>query len=186
MTKLCLIILLTLVGTLSRKCEKNSKPDIVIWSPNTKLTWNDFQGKENILPFTLAESAVDFQLEYKIKNDRLVSFDVRCVLAKSRSWHSDTSGYALIHEQKHFDLGEIYSRQLRRELRKMVGIGEFVSEKRMQELLDLYSDKLSKRQKLYDEETTAPIRPERQTFWNQLILQELEELNEYARNKSNK
>lgn len=90
--------------------------DQVLWSPDRRLSWEDFKAmpdEENPHhALTAANLAVNARC---LKNG--FSYQVSCVFLPTQSWTKNTKSEKLLkHEQLHFDLTEIHARLLRKKL----------------------------------------------------------------------
>jgi len=90
------------------------------WSADRKLTWDDFKGEPDTanFPNTLALTNSGFGYESGINMFKDGQVFVQSVFNTNLSWvvPEGRNDYVLRHEQIHFDITEIYSRKLRKEL----------------------------------------------------------------------
>lgn len=110
-----------------------------------------------------------------------VKLTIQSVFNEDRSW-KDTkriTDYVLVHEQKHFDIAEIFARKLRKEVSEKVRTsGEFNTY-----FQAIYKKTLRDYQNFqinYDKETLHGMNKEKQTQYNQLISDELENLKNFV------
>ena len=98
-----------------------SKNDFIIWTSSRKLMRKDFEGTKPDSSNASAGASIRLRLNYVIKG-MSTSFDARCLFFKKESWYvySDTRRLILLHEQGHFDIGEIVARKLRKDLSESV------------------------------------------------------------------
>ena len=104
-----------------------SKDKLIPWSSHQRLTGANFEkpapdvrternlghGKKSILEGFIF-TGIDFGFQ-RINND--ITYTVQSFMEPEKSWMSDTSNIqTLEHEQAHFDITEIYSRMMKREL----------------------------------------------------------------------
>lgn len=107
---------------------------LLYWAQERRLTLNDFRGTRKI-PDTIyigSKRSTDphrlgvilTAIDVQVKSDRnRTLFTVRAVMDKHRSWILNTGDrVSLKHEQGHFDICEMYTRVMRRELRKATSI----------------------------------------------------------------
>lgn len=156
----------------------------IYWSENRKLNWNDFKSESNqgkdfmIVAFTncgfgySAETTTNPKAPVKIKIS--VFFDSQ----KSWKMQDNVTDYILLHEQKHFDIAELFGRKLRKKIAESIKNSLDYQTK----FPTLYKENLAEYksfQKKYDEETSHGIDKEKQTFYNNLISEELKKLNNY-------
>ncbi len=162
------------------------------WSPDRPLTWDDFQGTppEGPLEGAVAEiaMALGYSWEYTVQLDtqtrkwtvHIQAVSTRNVMNRSRSWviRERATDAHLQHEQKHFDLNEVYRRILQRELEKLVGTtleGDTKAEveERAKRQIEVIFEKVKRKvdevQAQYDQDTAHGRNIERQREWNERI-----------------
>jgi len=132
-----LFFLLLAIGGLS---SFNDSGTIKLWMEKDKLTWADFQGKLD--PQVLAENHVkqseDIVTEEGTRHTEtaaycshtlsfrswyengMITYEVKTLFNKLKSWKNTQSAYILNHEQRHFDLAEVHARMLRQYLKDSV------------------------------------------------------------------
>lgn len=155
------------------------------WSESRKLTWSDFKGKVNRKDIYTAET--NCELGFKSSSANIFSkskIAVTNLFICNSSWvlPKDKHSLALLeHEQLHFDLNEIYARQLRKKIidRKL---GYFNLIKESNKIYVDISLLCTKRQELYDAETKHGIDSIAQKRWQKDIKTELRELEAYSAN----
>ncbi len=107
----------------------------ILWSRERKLNWNDFQGvldkkvlKDNGLNAPQAKRDSSTMISYSeaaaycshailfqsIQTRDSMIFEVKNVFNKNKSWKNTTNDHILNHEQRHFDLGEVFARRFRK------------------------------------------------------------------------
>jgi hypothetical protein len=150
----------------------------VVWDSATKLTWADFLGKaDQKSPFAAMTSS---GIYYRLKtNSDGYSDSVVAVFYKSDSWVRRRTESALIHEQGHFDITEIFARKLRKQLEEFVPKRGDLGH----QLKFLYDEVESEREameNLYDKDTRHSADAARQADWNMRISNELKELEKYV------
>lgn len=111
MLKLILTCLLGWCLLLGAFVETNT---CIEWSPTRKLTWKDFSGILPVMPDHSAYTFVKNSYSTKIIGDSMDIIVSTC-FQKDKSWavSKDTSSYLLNHEQRHFDMAEIYARKFK-------------------------------------------------------------------------
>lgn len=156
----------------------NNEDCIIEWNKNRKLTWNDFKGEIPKIKNGAAISGTGVFTNFSYSN-RKINIKIIAVFDCNKSWTNTDNNEALIHEQGHFDIAEIYARKLRMELSI---IGRTKKEGHIMQINKYINDKEQQRKdynKLYDKETKHSINKEKQKEWNERIAKELEELEEY-------
>ena len=79
-----------------------------------QLCWADFQGKPDYSRPDIA-AYTEWQLNYSCEdNNGSYTFSVKAVFLPEQSWTKTRSLYVLSHETAHFQIAEIYSRQLQK------------------------------------------------------------------------
>ena len=168
-----IVILCWVFGSNNSFCYWN---DYVEWSEQRKLQWIDFQGIPDSASRFSASCVVSIRLDYKLGKRKIRQLKVTSRFSKRNSWHMDTTVYGLNHEQRHFDLAEIYARRLKAALiEKKNSIGA----NNQQEIISLYNSyrqMLIDDQDRYDTETNGGLNMYRQQDWNENIDKELDKL----------
>jgi len=162
------------------------------WCSEQPLDWNDFQGEPPIEAALRTELAaihialrwhVTSQVEYNRHLDRwegtvdLSSIEVTNVIDPSRSWVAPgkQSNEVLNHEQRHFDLNEVYRLKLLSALPQSRTVGNSAETVKKELNEAIYSaankilSKLQEVQEQYDEMTHHGTSPEGQAEWDKKI-----------------
>jgi hypothetical protein len=167
LSSLCLVFL------IASSFQNND--NIIVWSKEKKLTWNDFQGKiSNDKTYEVinvykeseedaARSRVAIALYYQCEGSK-AKHTVRAEFEKNNSWYfaKRKTDAVLSHEQLHFDITELYARKLRAKLASMknpcdkpsVGIVYQANENAFVEFT-----------KQYDTETSHGVNKQKQSEW---------------------
>ena len=153
--------------------------DVLLWQENKPLTWNDFRGKPE-KRFSAASTHYDIFKTTK-QNGPSAEIVIEAVFFCNKSWKRESwiNDQVLAHEQKHFDIVELYARKLRKLISEKNYSSysnlKFVSDslyKVIDKEMDVYQDK-------YDDETDASMNGDKQREWNKKIIAEIEVLSEY-------
>ena len=154
------------------------------WSEGRKLVWKDFQGDTNLgkssAVVALASCGVGYSAQTTTNPKAPVKIDVSVYFDTQKSWKlkDSVTDYVLLHEQKHFDIAELFGRKLRKKIAESIKNSLDYQTK----FPALYKQNLAEYksfQKKYDEETQHGIDKEKQAFYNNLISEELQKLNKY-------
>jgi Bacterial protein of unknown function (DUF922) len=157
--------------------------DRIYWSEKQKLTWFDFLGnsmdKTELAAYTI--SGISFSPV--VKGDSLI-LSVVCYFDRNNSTVKPEclTSHILNHEQKHFDLTEIYARKLRKSILEY----KFNKQTLKVDLANLFNkalDELDKEQDIYDAETRHSKEKEEQLKWDQKIKDQLKYLQNYSDSK---
>jgi len=164
-----------------RKHEKE-----IEWSPNRKLTWEDFKGSPKSMsnPNIAAQTfcGFGFQTNYVTvltKTKIFVTTTFTCNLSWVRSDQKNRADL-LEHEQGHFDLCEVYARQLRKKLQEeKLTVFNLNTDANIifKNIYTLYLD----RQELYEKETRHGLEKQKQNEWRTMINNELHGLSDYPK-----
>ena len=172
---LCLFFSLMFLGGQSQP-DKNT----LIWKKDRVLTWDDFQGKPE-KRFAAASTAYDILKTISPEQKKTVTIKIEAVFFKNTSWKKKSwiNEQVLAHEQKHFDIVELYARKLRKLISEfkftdMASVNENVTllYNKIDKEMDIYQDK-------YDEETDGSLNGDQQRAWQKKISQEIEELSKF-------
>ena len=148
------------------------------WSPERKLTWNDFQG--NMLNDVTDETAASICHGFGIQTDTEASgtdkvvVNVFNVFYPDRSWVRDgqQSNSVLGHEQTHFDICELYTRILRQRIADAYLTKSNFS-RRIKEIYDQVQAEYVSEQERYESETNHGLIALEQQRWQQNIHAQL-------------
>jgi hypothetical protein len=167
---------------------QSNSNELLPWSQD-KLTWDLFRSKKapnGFHSYHAVTVTVQKNENYYFDNDS-ISFDVTSYLDMSKSWKSEIiiSNIDLLnHEQRHFDLNEIYARKLRKALS-----GQKFPEKpiefkwKIDKLSFKYDYDFLEMSKSYDEETRHGTIKHIQDKWDRMIDSLLLDLNDYSNTK---
>lgn len=152
-------------------------PDIIIYSPQQKLTIADFKGQPDAGTDAVAitSSGFMFKAGYQSENGKdILSLQVYCSFNKSDSWMKERgkNDYILAHEQRHFDISYVSTLQFIKKIRQTT----FRQPDFMTQLKDIYKEtvqQMSERQQQYDSETNNGINTAKQEDWNKRIEKDI-------------
>ena len=110
-----LLLLISCSFTIYTKAQPRKKllNDTIIWRSDYLLVREDFKGK--LLPGSGGHAASAIYI-YSKEVDGLIMYNIEAILVKSKSALKSESKYALNHEQKHFDVAELYARKFRKKM----------------------------------------------------------------------
>jgi hypothetical protein len=165
--------LLTIIIILFCCFRPEDHSDKLVWNESRQLTWDDFRGKP-AKRFSAASTHYDIYKNMEEKGNG-AHVSVEAVFLCNKSWKKTSwvNEQVLTHEQKHFDIVELFARKLRKSIQshkytsyenlKTVSDSLYdVNDKEM----DVYQDK-------YDDETDASMNGEKQREWNKKIMVEI-------------
>jgi len=145
------------------------------WTEQRSLTWYDFKGKPDRLnyPNVLALTHCGFGYQPNVRLFKETEFHVETTFYTGSSWYlpEGKTDYVLRHEQIHFDLAEVYSRKLKKQL-----IEANVSNTNSSEYIAIFNklfQDYKERQDSYDYDTKHGTAKASQEKWNATIEIEL-------------
>ncbi len=152
--------------------------DTIYYSASRPLTWKDFQSK--IRPDGPFEAVVMPSFGYELK-ERIeggvihVQLALKTYVAKSDCWVGGTrSNYALAHEQRHFDIARIITRQYQQKITNAGLTPDTYQAFISMQYLDSYRD-MNAMQRAYDKETRHGLDTFAQSNWNKKVVDLLKE-----------
>ena len=163
-----LFLTLFLVSTLLLT---GQEPDGVPWSPEQKLSWQDFRGTQtNTRAAAVTASGISYSFSSLVKgNEVKVDFEIGAYFYPDRSWYrpEDCDSVILGHEQLHFDISELYSRKMRKRLEETKFTNNVKAE--IKKIYGEITTELNDFQNRYDDETNFSRNREQQLLWNDKI-----------------
>jgi len=165
------------------KVDKQTKSEMILWNSATKLKWEDFKGISDQKSEYKAMTYVVVKYDFDIQND-LINIGVKCFFVKDLAWTKEKSVSLLKHEQLHFDIAELITRKIRKDL--SVHLSKNIKE--TQTYIDAidkkyYNQQLDSINTKYDTETNHSIIVEKQKEWELKIAKDLKALDKYASTK---
>lgn len=154
----------------------------IVWTENRKLTWSDFkssisnQKDKDIVAYT--NCGIKYTvLKTKTGNLKII---VQAIFDSDKSWkNSELINMKILnHEQRHFDIAEIFARKIKQETLKKI---------KTKQDFDIYFNGIYKRiyaeylefQKEYDEATKRGVNSDKQKVYDLKINQLLGSLKAY-------
>jgi hypothetical protein len=154
-------------------------PPFMAWTEGYALSPADYLAQADFNSTYQASTSYSVSNRWEWLNDNELQIEIICRFYPNASWiKPNPTAELLIHEQKHFDLGEIYARQMRKKLQSTklmaVNCNEMVENIIQETRNDCFA-----RQRAYDAATAHGIHAAQQQYWNELILNELTALQDY-------
>lgn len=146
-----------------------------------QLTWGDFKGRVQRGSKYAANTSSGFNYSASMEGDSM-RIALPTIFNPKESWvkKKQKSPHLLQHEQLHFDITELYVR----EMRKAILTGNYslkTFNKSVSKILKKYSKESNRCQRKYDQETNHSILIDQQHKWNMTIKKRLEKLEEFDR-----
>ena len=152
--------------------------DHIKWQENRKLTWDDFKAAPLKIGNTAAMTTTHLGFSYNISNGK-ITYKIDCRFEKNKSWGLVKNEWILKHEQGHFDIAEIFARQLN----KLVNEYQFNKSSFQKDLDAIYKSVVVEKEKfqqLYDDETDYSRVKSKQEEWLKKIETELNQNKSWA------
>lgn len=157
----------------------------IVWKKDQKLNWNNFKSKVNnqsgksVVAYTNCGWVYSVVKSSNPKSS--VKIEIETIFNEDKSWKDvkQISEYILNHEQKHFDIAEVFARKLRKEVAEKVKTsGDF--DRSFQGIYNKILKEYKNFQVSYDQNTDHGMDKDKQEEYNTLISEELENLKSHA------
>lgn len=180
--RILISILTCVVFAISFK-NTEKEPSTILWTNNYKLKWDDFQGKQDSLRKNIEEeSMIKTRIEVTTKISKSsIEFQTPCYFEKANSWTINDSSLTLLnHEQLHFDITEIFARELRKKLSTIKFTSNQNLKNKVKELYHKINSASIEFQHKYDKETNHSKNKSQQLIWNERIQDILKNTSDYS------
>lgn len=171
-------ILMNLFLILPAKESEAKDADSINWRNRRTLTWSDFKAAPVQTAPNAALTSTSILINYRY-NDESLQFNLICVFYPHKSWTKVKTNHILAHEQGHFDISQLFTRKLYKELKAYKFKPETV-DRDVQEIYQRITQEQADYQNLYDKETNYSRNAAGQESWSQRIEKELKETAAYA------
>lgn len=153
---------------------------VITWSPQRKLNWDDYKGKPK--PRFAAASTVYSMGRNIYEEDGKIFARIEAYFYCNDSWKKEAwiSDEVLAHEQKHFDIVELYARKLRKQASEFTYSGLKNAEERIDSLYKIISKEMDVFQDQYDDATDGSMNGDAQREWIKKIDDDLKQMNPFA------
>lgn len=159
----------------------NLQEELIYWSYEVKLSWDDFKGKPDPKNNKTALTTAGLSIKTNQTTPNQIEVQIESRFQPNLSWSKDKENdYLLMHEQKHFDLVEVYARTARKTLNENKKQAKAKLVKYLETVFENTQKELKNRQELYDKETDHSRDSLQQVKWNKQINKELRELKDFA------
>lgn len=157
-----------------------TEEEVITWSKDKKLTWADYRGKPQK---RFAAASTVYSLGRKVlKEDKgaLVA-RISAYFYCNDSWKKDDwiSDEVLSHEQKHFDIVELFARKIRKQVSGMTVKNFDDATAKVDSVYQVFNKEMDAYQDKYDDETNGSMNGHQQRKWEKKIEKELESLDKY-------
>lgn len=161
--------------------QKHETGKMIPWDENRPLTWNDFKGPVDKKSSFYASACAGIYLKTEQSGDGNITVLAETFFDPAKSWY--LKKYAdeklLEHEQRHFDIKEIYARRF---IGRVLETDLAAEKNPLEKIQKIYRQTLVEMNDfddLYDRETKHSVNKEQQTTWNDKINRLLEESRAY-------
>lgn len=195
-----IVTVIVIIGIIIFASPPPPPTNIIIWNETRPLTWDDFQGEPDEESEHTAYTAYGIDVGDILWREEIIDGECFIVLGpldpvttfnKTASWKKGAPGEGLLeHEQKHFDLTEIFNRKLKERYDEGILNHSFPcpepegdeltdaeltaeAERIVKKLYDEIWDELRQKQSEYDDETDHGTDPEKQQEWCDWIEEQL-------------
>ena len=153
--------------------DANADKPSIFYTPDRKLTWNDFKGNpvKGSEAAAITNAGFGFKMAFHSENNvATLHLTVDCTFSINDSWvkNNRKTAYILNHEQHHFDLAYLYAMQFVHNLRA----AKYTMKDYNKVLEKIYTqcqtDLLAK-QNAYDAETKNSQLADKQEMWDKKI-----------------
>lgn len=137
--------------------------ETINWSEGKKLVWDDFKAAPQKNGDVAALTATHLGFSYNVANGK-VSYTIECRFEKNSSWVLVKNDWILKHEQGHFDIAEIFARNLF----KAISEYQFNKSTFQKDLDAIYKKIVDEKEKFqddYDDETDFSRNKTNQEEW---------------------
>jgi len=155
---------------------------VIKWTDDYTLSWNDFQGEEDVELSLAALSKIAIPYTYSSDGEVDLNVKLNTVFIKNESWYKEGKQNKILlgHEQLHFDIAEVHRRIIVRKILQTNFSPENYDTELKQLINEIWEENYRNMQDLYDTETNYARLFKAQMNWNKLVAKKLEELKEFS------
>jgi len=174
--------ILLLVRCTNTSFKQDDGEDVIVWQKNHKLSWDDYQGKPQRNRFAAA-STVYSMYRHIYKNDTgNITASIKAYFYPKDSWKGRYLDAALLaHEQKHFDIVELYARKLRKQLTEIKVRNEEDAQQKLDSLHKIIDGEMDAYQDKYDKESDYSMAHDEQAVLIKQIDAAIDSLSAYQK-----
>lgn len=180
-----LVLLFLVLLTSYAFLQNNDDQEIVAWEVGKPLSWEDFQAEPDESSHLHAYTRVGMKTDFISANGNEAELSVKGYFEKGKSWvkpDQKTAGL-LNHEQRHFDICELYRRKLKKQLSEFDGFNYKNFSQEANRIFNEVFQEFTIEQKRYDQETQHSKLKEKQKSWEAYIDEELDKLKKFKGQK---
>jgi len=160
---------------------ENINDDLLAWSPDYEIKWSDFKAAPKKSSPLDAYTMLGISLEVVSQENGKVNMGVFGYFEKNKSWvkSDEQTEHLLNHEQKHFDLCEVYRRIL---IKRLEAGNPYSYDNFNNKVGDIFNKTFkdyTDEQEKYDHETNHSQKKEKQAMWDADVKQRLIDLEKH-------
>lgn len=152
----------------------------IMWKQERPLTWSDFKGKPE-RRFAVASTVYNIEMLTYEESQKHCTINTYAVFYCKDSWKRTKwiSDLVLKHEQKHFDIAELFARKMRAAV-SLLTVKNYAELKlKTDEIYYKLEKEMDLMQDQYDNETEGSMNSDKQSQWEIFINSELFKLNKF-------
>lgn len=156
----------------------------IMWQEEQKLVWDNFKSpvnrKNNPDVAAYTNCGWEFSVVKSSNPKSPVTIKIQAIFNEDKSWKDvkKINDYILLHEQKHFDIAELFVRKFRKAVAEKISTsGDY--NKYFKVIYNGISTDYKNFQISYDRDTRHGMNKEKQAEYNAAISQELDNLKSY-------
>lgn len=159
------------------RIEAQDKEDrVLLWTPERRLTWADYQGRALKTEWASATTAsgITYSLSSTISNNESrLEIIVTALFYPDKSWYKAElcDDVVLSHEQLHFDITELFARKFKERLKTVKNDTDI--KKKVRAIFVDINKELNTFQNKYDRETNYSRNIPEQLIWNEMVADAL-------------
>ncbi len=157
---------------------QESDEELIEWRTSGRLTWTDYKGKPDPASDAAASTTTYLGIEYDIR-DNSFTYKIQCRFSRTKSWGLSKTEYILKHEQGHFDIAEIFARELNKKMTEYK-FDKVAYRTDLRKIYEKVTREKSDFQDQYDVETDHSRKKEQQEEWLKKIDKKLEDLKKFS------
>ena len=166
------------VETAVASNSKEENSEFIPWVTRRTLSWDDFQSAPKRGTEAVASTSTSLGLSYQVTRG-VLTYEITCNFSKTKSWGLVKTDYILAHEQRHFDITDLFARKLYESLDKY----KFNKRTYKEDINRIYQSVVAQKeamQNAYDGETDHSRKRRIQKEWEQAIEKMLTQTEPYA------
>lgn len=164
-------------------CGTNNNNDIIYWTEDYKLDWDDFKASPRSDYQNLAALTSSGIAYYTGCEEGMLTYMIKSYFDKNESWVKPTAknSHTLEHEQIHFDITELFARKLRKSLKQRSF--KCYEDLEFKQFVDVFLTNWEVEQRLYDIHSSFSVNKKEQKVWLYKITSELHEHKAYKQHR---